>query len=296
MWTLFYETKAIILKLQFLRPLFHTGGDYDMKKLSSIIIVFIMLLCFSACKDGMDKENAYLPQTEFYTNENSSGFHREYKTIFKYDEKGNVIKKTEYTKSFLGIFNVRENQYDITYTYNENGDISKELIHIEDFCTGITDGHQSYDEGYNYIYNEKQQLIKKEIINPSNKVILADAFCGYEYEYDEFGNCLREYRCFVNGTKELEFENTYDTQNKLIKRQEISNFTIWNETEYIYDNNGKLVHTKTVYYESTGKKSHYLEAKYYYDKFGRLIKEEETIFEDDGEVSQTNVKEYKDFV
>lgn len=127
-----------------------------------------MMLCFSACKEDTSKEYIYLPKTELHTRENSSGFHREYKTIYKYDEKGNVIQKTEYTKGFLGVFNVRERQYDIEYTYNGNGDISQELIHIEDFCTKITDGHQIYDEGYNYIYNEKQQLVKKQIINPSD--------------------------------------------------------------------------------------------------------------------------------
>ena len=84
--------------------LYYTQGGDGMKRLFSIIIVFIMMLCFSACKDDTSKEYIYLPKTELYTRENSNGFHGEYKTIYKYDEKGNVIKKTEYTKGLFGIF------------------------------------------------------------------------------------------------------------------------------------------------------------------------------------------------
>lgn len=267
-----------------------------MKKLSSIILVFIMMLCFSACKDDIGKEYTYLPKTELHTYENSSGFHREYKIIYKYDEKGNVIKKTEYTKGFLGIFNVRERQYDTEYTYNENGDVSQELTHIEDFCTSTTDGHQIYDEGYNYIYNENLQLIKKEIINPSDH---EDALCGYEYEYDERGNLEKEYKYYGDGTKELEYENNYDSDNVLIKKRYVASFGnsswIGEETDYTYDTDGKLLYTKTVHYEQFGKKSHYVEVNYHYDNSNRLIKEERTSFDNDGAIKETDIKEYKDF-
>ena len=270
-----------------------------MKKFFSIILVCVMTLCFSACKDDIGKEYTNLPQTELHTHENSSGFYGEYKTIYKYDEKGNVIKKTEYTKGFLGFFNVRERQYDIEYTYNENDDISQELIHIEDFCTNITDGHQIYNKGYNYIYNEKEQLIKKEIIN-LNPSDYEDAFCGYEYEYDEGGNLVKEYKYYADGTKELEYENNYDSKNILIKKSYMANFDdsswIGDETEYTYDTDGELLYIKTVYYEQSGEKSHYVEANYYYDNFNRLIKEEKTSFDNDGIIKNTDIKEYKDFV
>ena len=268
-----------------------------MKKVCSTIIVLMVLLCFSSCKENIDKEYAYLPQTELHTHEDSRGFYREYKTVYEYDEKGNVTKKTEYTKGFLGIFNVRERQYDIAYTYNENGDISQELIRIEDFCTSITDGHQIYDEGYNYIYNENQQLIKKEIINPSD---YEDALCGYEYEYDERRNLEKEYKYYADGTKELEFENNYDSNNVLNKKRYIANFVnsswIGDETDYTYDADGKLVYSKTIYYEHSGERSHYAEVTYYYDNSNRLIKEERTSFDNDGAIENTDIKEYKDFV
>ena len=254
------------------------------------------MLCFSACKEDMGKEYTYLPKTELHTDENSSGYHKEYKTIYEYDEKGNVIKKTEYTKGFLGIFNVRERQYDIEYAYNENGNISQELIHIEDFCTSLTDGHQIYDEGYNYIYNENQQLVKKVIINSSDYV---DARCGYEYKYDERGNLEKEYKYYDDGTKELEYENNYDSKNALIKKHHIINSGelrwIGEETDYTYDTDGNLVCSKTDYYEYTGEKSHYVEVNYHYDELNRLIKEESTIFNIDGEIVSTDINEYKDF-
>ncbi len=268
-----------------------------MKKLFSIMIVFIMMLCFSACKDNSSEEYNYLPKTELYTVQNSGGFCREYKYTYKYDDNGNIIKKTEYTKGFLGIFNVRERQYDTEYTYNKNGHISQELIHIEDFCTSITDGHQIYDEGYNYIYNEEQQLIKKEVINPSD---FEDAFCGYEYEYDECGNCIKEYIYYANGTKELEFEYIYDSQNLLIKKQDIVNFgnSSWleNETEYTYDDDKKLVYSKTIRYAHyEDEEDSYSEAEYHYDELNRLIKREATSFDHNGEITNKYVSEYKDF-
>ena len=275
------------------------GGD-DVKKSLLLVIIILMAFVFSACKEDLDTGYSYLPQTELYTIQNSGGFHREYKIIYKYDEKGNVIKKTEYTKGFLGIFSVRERQDDIEYTYNENGDISQERIRTEDFCTSLTDGHQIYDDGYNYIYNEKQQLIKKEgiIINPSEH---EDAFCGYEYEYDEHGNCIKEYKYFANGTKELEFENTYDSQNQLIKKQEITNFGhsswIHSETEYTYDVAKKLVYSKTLRYAHyKDEEESYSEVKYYYDEFNRLIKQEATSFDSNGKATDKYVSEYKDFI
>ncbi len=237
-----------------------------------------------------------MPKTELYTIENSVGFYREYKNTYEYDDNGNIVKKVEYTKS--GIFYVREAQYDTKYTYNKNGDILQELVRIEEFSTNITDGHHIYEEGYNYIYNENQQLIKKEIINPSDS---EDVFCGYEYEYDEQGNRVKEYKYFADGIKELEFENIYDSQNQLIKKQYIANFgnSSWldNETEYTYDDNQKLVYSKTnryAHYED--EENSYSEIKYYYDEFNRLIKQEATSFDSNGVTTDKYVSEYKDFI
>lgn len=260
------------------------------------LIVFIVLLCFSSCKGDMGKEYIYLPQTELQTYKSSGGFCGEYKNTYKYDDNGNIIKKVEYRKGFLGIFSVRERQYDIEYTYNENGDISQERIRTEDFCTYLTDIHQIYNDGYNYIYNEKKHLIKKEIINPSD---YEGALCGYEYEYDECGNCIKEYKYYANGTKELELEYIYDSQNQLIKKQEIANFgnSSWiiNETEYTYDDK-KLVYSKTIHpAHYKDEEESYSEVKYYYDEFNRLIKEERTSFNNDGVIENTDIKEYKDF-
>ena len=71
---------------------------------------------------------------------------------------------------------------------------------------------------------------------------------------------------------------------------------IGDETEYTYDTDGKLLYIKTVYYEQSGEKSHYVEVNCYYDNFNRLIKEEKTSFDNDGIIKNTDIKEYKDFV
>ena len=269
-----------------------------MKKSFLFFILFSVLICFSACEEEVYSGYDYYPETELRSEENSGGFHKEYKIIYKYDEKGNVINKTEYTKGFFGIFNVRERQYDIEYTYNENGNISQERIRQEEFNTHITDGHYIYEDGYNYIYNEKNQLIKKEVINPSS---FENSFCGYEYEYDNQGNLVKEYTCFTDGKKELEFENIYDLQNRLITKKDISNFgtSSWlsNETNYTYDVDGKLIYSKTVRYAHyKGEKNSYSEKKYYYDEFDRLIKQQTNSFNSDGKLTDKYVTEYKDFV
>ncbi len=270
-----------------------------MKKLLYLVIVSLMILCFSACKDGIVNENSdikytYLPKTELHTHQNSSGFYREYKNTYKYDSYGNIIKKVKYTK---GTFYVRETQYDIEYNYNDNGDITKELIRIEEFSTSLTDGHHIYKEGYNYFYNESQQLIKKENINPS---VFVGEFCGYTYEYDENGNRVKEYRCFSDDTKELEFECEYDLQNKLVKKQYIANSPnlsyVANETDYTYDDGGRLVYSKTTHYDHLGEKSHYIVVEYHYDQLDRLVKEEKTSFDNDGKIKNKDVRKYKNFI
>lgn len=266
-----------------------------MKKLFLVSIAFLMISCLSACNESGDAEYTYLPKTELHTYNASSGFYREYKTTYKYDDNYNIIKKTEYTKK--GIFNTRERRNDTKYTYYENGDISQEFIRIEDFCTSITDGHHIYEQGYNYIYNENQQLIKKEDINPPS---FDDDSCGYEYEYDENSNLVKEYKYFSDGSKELEFEYIYDSKNILIEKLHIANSFdspyIWDRTEYTYDNDGKLTYLKTVHYELSGEESHYDEVDFYYDKLNRLVKEEKTSFDNNGKIESKEVKEYKDFI
>ncbi len=264
-----------------------------MKKSLLLVIGLLIVFSFSACQEEVEAGGSYLPKTELY-----SGFYEEYKNTYEYDDNGNIIKKTEYTKGFLGIFSVRERQYDIEYTYNENGDISQELIHIEDFCTSLTDGHQIYDEGYNYIYNENQQLIRKEITNHSDA---EGVLCGYEYEYDEQGNCVKEYTYYTDGRKELEVEKIYDSQNQPIKKRRIANFgdSSWldSETEYTYDLDKKLIYEKTLHYAHyEDEENSYSQVKYYYDELNRLVKQEATSFDSNGEITNKYVNEYKDFV
>ena len=71
---------------------------------------------------------------------------------------------------------------------------------------------------------------------------------------------------------------------------------VWDETNYTYDTEEKLLYTKTVHYERSGEMSHYYEANYCYDTLNRLVKVEETGFDNDGKTGDNKVIEYKDFI
>lgn len=265
-----------------------------------IIAFSLVMICgILGCSDknlSSNDEYIFLPKTELHTLQDTSGFHRDYKYTYEYDSYGNITKKEDYSK---GMFYVREARFDTTYTYDENGKILKELIREEQFSTWITDGNGVYEEGYNYIYNESGQLIKKDYIYIS---VAEDEFCGYKYEYDEHGNCIKEIKYFSDGAEEINFEQIYDSNNKLIKKSYMSHLKEFNlhyiseETDYSYDDNGKLIYSKKSFNEPSGEISHYIEYKYYYDELNRLIKEESALFEKDGEKSREEIREYKDFI
>lgn len=263
-----------------------------------ILSLSILVSLFGCSEKSLDlyTEYIYLPETEILTHRNSGGFHREYKYTYKYDSYGNIIKEEQYTK---GLFFSRDYCIDKTYTYDKNANITKELIREEQFRTNITDSHSVSEEGYNYFYNEESQLIKKDYIYIST---VKNDFCGYKYEYDEQGNCIKEIKYYSGGTEEINSEQIYDLKGKLSKKSCISHLKELNlhyiseETEYNYDENGNLTYSKTIFNEPSGEMSHYKECKYHYDKQARLVKEESSIIEKDGKVSSEDIREYKKFV
>lgn len=268
-----------------------------LKKLFIAVLSFIMILGLFGCSDkNQDSEYIFLPKTEIHTRKNSSGFHRQYKRKYEYDSYGNTVKEEQYTK---GTFYSRDYCIDTTFTYDSDGKIIKELIREEQFSTSITDSHSVSEDGYDYFYNEKGQLIRKDYIYISKH---KNDFCGYKYEYDESGNCVKEIKYYSDGTEEINSEQIYDSNGKLLKKSymahldELNLHYVSEETEYDYDKNGKLIYSKTVFNEPSGEISHYKELKYNYDESGRLIKEESSIIEKDGKISGIDVKEYKNFV
>ncbi len=267
-----------------------------------IVFLWLIVICgIFGCTDKnsiSNNEYIFLPKTELYTHENSSGFYREYKYKYKYDSYGNIVKEEQYTK---GLLYSRDYCFDTTYTYDENGKILKQLIRQEEFSTMITDRHMITEEGYEYFYNESGQLVKKDYIYITYMQDEND-FLGYKYEYDEHGNCIKEIKYYPDGTEEINFEYTYNPNNKLIKKSYMTHFKEFNwhyvskEIDYSYDNDGKLIYSKATYKEPSGEMSHYEECNYYYDEFNRLVKEESATFEKNGKKSREEIREYKDFV
>lgn len=264
-----------------------------------MILSLNILLGLLGCNDkslDSDAEYIYLPETEILTHQNSSGFHREYKYTYRYDSYGNIVKEEQFTKGF---FYSRDYCIDKTYTYDKNGNITKEHIREEHFSTSITDGHFVSEKGYNYFYNEETQLIKKDYIYIST---VMNNLCGYKYEYDEQGNCIKEIKYYSDGTEEINTEQIYDSNGKLSKKSTMSHLKelklhyVSEETEYNYDENENLTYSKTIFNEPSGEMSHYKECKYYYDKQGRVVKEESSIIEKDGKISSEDIREYKKFV
>lgn len=269
-----------------------------MKKVFSVFLVILMIFTsLTACKgiakkeDNADGEYIYLPKYKWHSQENSGGYHRESIYKYEYDDYGNVIKETEYTDG--RIFNIRERTFDTTYNYDENGRILKEFVRTEDFCTSITDGHNVYTETFDYIYNEKQQLIKKQNISING---VEDTYCFYGYEYDEQGNVVKATEYNGDAEKNCEYGYTYDSQNKLIEKVKTFHFmgkaSPYEETDFTYNEKGQIDYYKIRFYNS----SDYYEVYCYYDELNRLVKEEKTRYDYTGNILDKYISKYKKFI
>lgn len=269
------------------------------KRLLIIVLSFVMICGVFGCKDkNADSGDGYiLPETEIFINVNSIGMQYESKFTYEYDSYGNIVKEERYEKGKFRY--IRECCIDRTYTYDENGKITKEIIREEHFRTSITNDGYVFEDGYNYFYNESGQLITKDIIYIS---AAEDDLCGYKYEYDEYGNCIKESEYFSDGMEIVIFEYKYDSNNKLVSKSCISTLNRWSkphfseETTYSYDDDGKLIYSKTVSFDIYGEPDGYSEIEYSYDEYGRLVKEETTHHAQDGRIVDEFISEYKDFV
>ncbi len=269
------------------------------KRLFLIVLSLVMICILFGCKaKNADTGDGYiLPETEIFINKHSGGLQDEYKFTYEYDSYGNIVKEERYEKGKFR--DIREYCIDRTYTYDENGKITKEIIREEHFRTSITtDGYVS-EGGYNYFYNENGQLITKDIIYIS---AAEDDLCGYKYEYDEYGNCIKESECFSDGMEIVIFEYKYDSNNNLVSKCCFSFLTRWDkphfseETTYSYDDDGRLIYSKTAFLDVFGEPDGYSETKYSYDEYGRLVKKENAHHTQDGSIVDEFISEYKDFV
>lgn len=139
-----------------------------------------------------------------------------------------------------------------TYTYNEFGILSSETLIVN----GV---QQEYIE---YIYNENQLLIEKNIVTTFAEY---DSQNTYKYKYDDKNNVIVEQNINSNGDIIENIIYEYDEKNRIItKYDSIKNTTV----SYTYsEHNSYSVKTE---YEFEGEKYFHL-LDYEYDRYGNLI-------------------------
>lgn len=269
------------------------------KKHLAIALTLAFLCAFFGCGEQNANDYIYLPKTELHTLNETSGFEREYKHTYKYDDHGNVTTEKYYEKG--NWFYRLGSRSDTTYTYDENGKKTDEKIRAEYFSTNVTDTHFVSETVYKFIYNQNGQLEKREIVSGKDTEPRA-----YKYEYDERGNLTKETERYSDGTEKLITEYEYDSNNQKIKKIEythsdtLDSSYISRQTDYAYKD-GRLTYSKissyylTVSYYKTEMK-HYTEENYHYDKLGRLVKKQATSFDKDGTKTREEAWEYKNFV
>ena len=290
-----------------------------MKKRSILIVALLLIISalFGCSKDEPGAEYMYLPKTVSITHSNTSGFHREQKIRYKYDEYGNTVKEEKFTKGMLFL---RDHCFDTTFTYDENGMKLKEITRSEYFSTNITDEHSVIESGYEYTYDEGGKVIQKDIIYFHEVGANSYTPRGYRYEYDEYGNLIKEIRINTDGSETLSVEYSYNADSSVMQKNEnnnahtygynakgqlismktVSHFdnsdaTSVTEQTYEYDVEGRIISSKKYFYDWKGENTHHIEYSYTYDKLGRLIMEENIAIIQGGTEDSRTVYKYKDF-
>lgn len=291
-----------------------------MKKLITLIMLcFSLSVLFSCSGENAEEGYIYLPKTVIISEQQKSGFHREQKIKYKYDDYGNVVKEEMFTRQ---LFFVRDSCFDSFFTYDKAGNILTESRKEEYFTTNITDEHSISNYEYEYIYNEGR-LIQKNRAYPSDYTVrdFLD-FRGYDYEYDEYGNVVKELsvmtgnipgttveyiytideKLLENGKKSVVLPKEYNAPNQLVSMKRVKHSYTWDkpsveEYSYQYDENGRVVYSRETAYDfSTQEVRCYFDNYYTYDKTGRLIKTEHYSVTTAGESFLTKVSKYKNFV
>ena len=267
-----------------------------MRKISPLTLIFLLIVifCFVGCNEVEDldlqsEKYIYLPKTENVSIDRTSGSSDDFKIEFEYDSHGNVVKEEKLVGS---IFSSYGHSLNTEFTYNELFQPVKEVV-IEEYSS-FADGETKSGHGYEYIYNEKNQLVKIVIINIYGQSI----FKEFLYEYDDNENCIKEIVVYANDKTENEITRTYeyDSNNKLVKLIGVDY-----EINYTYDSDGRLISSKRTDYEpnyssNPGAVSGYSINDYQYDSKNRLIKMSIKYFNSDDSVQMEKVSEYSDFV
>lgn len=238
-----------------------------MKKLLILILALLMTLAFVACDSENDKikaENPNVenvgeieeeneepkvptPDEEYLLYKDTYTKNGNY-TIYDYNEKGHVIKRTTYYQNGETL----ETNY--TYTYNDDGSYS---VLIE----GIGKKIEEYDA--------KGRLVK-ETNEPTVYPVTTT------YTYDEFDRVI-ELKTVAEDKNHVRawHKNTYDENGNLVKDEMfLTDGTSGGWYEYDYDDKGNEIQQYEFYPDGTeGDKYALYEWIYEYDEYGRIISE-----------------------
>lgn len=117
----------------------------------------------------------------WYTDPDSDQFTT--KTVYEYDDRGNMIEGNDY--SFSGNF-----KSGFTRSYDELGNKVEETIYDR--------GDKNYNRNFTYKYDEQRNVVEKNVINSSPRYS-PDLFkYSHEYEYDKSRNWVKNIR-FLDG-------------------------------------------------------------------------------------------------
>ncbi len=176
---------------------------------------------------------------------------------YEYDEKNNLIKEEQYNKK-MGLESV------ILYLdYDENGNYTRrEVIHSWDWDGLTYNGktYSDYDEWAKYYYQHKYNDNGEKIATIESRKYLYGKWKQneYYYEYDQYGNLIREKSPFVDQRWQ------YDSEGNILQKEDAR---LGTKETYTYDKNGNLLSYSYGTNDITIEKY-----KNKYDKHGNLVR------------------------
>jgi hypothetical protein len=224
----------------------------------------------------------------------------EQQTTKTYDAKGNLLTQIDafsgkangsYTTEYAYEYDEKGNNTQVTYkqngqtkkvtqkTYNAAGKLMAETVVGDVKKAPLTSLSANNDETIQVFYaqdgvteqtkekttvNKAGQLLKKEILNASGRVVLSET-----KSYDLQGNITQSINFDATDKVTLTTNYEYDAKGNLLKDQTFRNDILFAETKYEYDSAGKLA--KKVRLNGKGQTDYYF--TYEYNLAGNQSKE-----------------------
>lgn len=310
-----------------------------MKKLIVLLIAITCLIC--ACGNGDELP----PTSEMNTETNNNSSQGELSTESAEEQMQKLIdynKAMDLLNSLTGElsveqFEIMESAYSILEKLGDYKDVPEILAKFEKHsCKAdennvwvydtqetlrifISNGYSSYYSLYSYIYNDKEQIIRRNTKRIEPNANSREANYYNTYEYDSMGNITKDYYsgCDIwadspsGSPSTYEYIYTYDELGNIINKTENRDGRIYKygytyddkgyviketieydngntyDTFYIYDENGKMIEEQMESYSGIRI------TRYTYDEQGRVISEEH--ISDDPRYNSISTYSYKQY-